>query len=322
MYLGSTRGLERTLVPADIRTCFLPMAPPTSPRGILLLAVATLRALLLLRRQRVRVTFATGGYVSVPAATASWLLRIPVILFLPDVVPGKAARWIVPLARRIAVATTASLPYLPAGKSTVTGYPVRLAFNRITHQQGREHFGLPPAVGVICVLGASLGSRAINQALAGSLPRLLERWHVLHVAGRDRFAEAEQAAAALPAAARARYHLVPFLEEEEMAAAMAAADLVVTRGGASILGELPAVGVPGIIVPLPLAHVHQRENADYLAAQGAAVVLPNDELDRLGSVIATVMTDPERRERMAAAARALARPDAARSIAALVEECA
>jgi UDP-N-acetylglucosamine--N-acetylmuramyl-(pentapeptide) pyrophosphoryl-undecaprenol N-acetylglucosamine transferase len=104
---------------------------------------------------------------------------------------------------------------------------------------------------------------------------------------------------------------------------MAAADLALCRSGASTLGELPAVGTPAVLVPLPQREVHQMENASYLADRGAAVVLPNDELqDRLCGVLLSLLDDPGRLSQMAAACASLARPDAAADVAAVLAEAA
>jgi UDP-N-acetylglucosamine--N-acetylmuramyl-(pentapeptide) pyrophosphoryl-undecaprenol N-acetylglucosamine transferase len=316
--------MERTLVPPTGIHCRLfPMAPPTSPRGIALLSLATLRSLPLLWRRRPRAALATGGYVSTPASTAAWLLRVPIVLFLPDVVPGKAVRWLIPLARRIAVSTEDSLSYLPPEKTTVTGYPVREWFRDATKETSRAHFQLPAGATVLCVAGGSQGARSINDALAHHLPSLLDRVHVLHICGEQRLPEAQRAADALTPQQREHYRLYPYLEGAEMAQALAAADLVLCRSGASVLGELPATGTPGLLVPLPEPSVHQRENAEYLARRGAAVLLENDELaSRLAETLDELLSDRERLARMAIACRALDCPGAAADIAGLIAEAA
>lgn len=315
--------METTLVPRTGIDCyFLPMAPPTSLWGSALLALATVRALVLIARIRPSVTFATGGYVSVPAVVASWLLRVPVVLFLPDVVPGKAVARLAPLARRIAAATRASLAHLPRERTMVTGYPVRDHFRAVStrsRHELRQRFDLPPDVRVLCVFGGSQGARAINEALARHLSTLLARYHIIHVCGEKRLAEAERAAAGLPHALKMRYRLFPYLHDEAMTEAMAASDLALCRSGASTLGELPALGLPAILVPLPDPAVHQRDNADVLAAAGAAVVLDESDLhERLAPLVEELLDDPGRRRAMADGARTLDRPDAAEAITRLI----
>lgn len=320
IYIGSTRGLERTLVPrAGIPTYLFPMYPPGSARGILSLVAATARSLLVLLRSKPRVTFATGGYVSVPAAVASWLLRVPLVVYLPDVVPGKAVSWLVPLADRIAVTADDSLRYLPRGKTVVTGYPVRESFLEASRESGRKRFALPDDATVLCVFGGSLGARSLNEALATSLPAVLCRSYVIHVCGEQRLAEATAAAASLPANLRSRYLLFPYLHDIDMAAALAASDLAVARSGASVLGEMPATGTPSVLVPLPNSAVHQLENAEYLSRNGAAVILANQDLDQLPALLDALLGDPVRLARMADAARMLSRPDAAAAIARMIE---
>lgn len=307
---------------AGIPAYLFPMYPPGSPRGIVSLATAALRSLLILLRSRPRVTFATGGYVSVPAAVASWLLRVPLVVYLPDVVPGKAVSWLVPLANRIAVTAGDSLRYLPNEKTVVTGYPVRESFLEATRRTGRTLFGIPDDATVLCVFGGSLGARSLNEALAASLPAVLRRAHVIHVCGQQRLEEATAAAATLPADLRSRYLLVPYLHDSEMAEALAAADLAIARSGASVLGEMPATGTPSVLVPLPDPAVHQGENAEYLAQHGAAVVLANHDLGQLPALLDALLGDPARLARMAAAARTLSRPDAASAIARVIEDTA
>jgi UDP-N-acetylglucosamine--N-acetylmuramyl-(pentapeptide) pyrophosphoryl-undecaprenol N-acetylglucosamine transferase len=288
---------------------------------MLLLVTATFRALFVLLRVRPRVTVATGGYASTPAALASWVLRIPVVLFLPDVFPGKAVTWLAPLARKIAVTSEVTEKHFPPGKAVVTGYPLRDSFIQPSRALGRQRFGLPDEAIVLCVFGGSQGARHINQAVARHLRSLLSRYHVLHICGEQRLPEAEAAAANLAPEARARYQLFPYLQDDDMAGALAAADLAVCRAGASVLGELPATETPAILVPLPQATVHQRENAEFLADRGAAVILEDGKVDdELGTLVEHLLADRARLAAMTTASAALARPHAADAIVALIDE--
>ena len=124
----------------------------------------------------------------------------------------------------------------------------------------------------------------------------------------------------LPESLKRRYHLYPYLHRE-MAAAFVAADVVICRAGASTLGELPAVGAPSILVPYPHSGAHQWANARYLAEQGAALIVPDEEVgQRLVQTALNLLNDSTQRASMAAAARNLARPQAARAIAQEIEE--
>lgn len=314
--------MERLLVPpTGIRYFLVPMAPPTSIRGLVLLATATLRSLLVLLRVRPHVTIATGGYASTPAALASWLLRVPVVLFLPDVFPGKAVAWLAPLSRKVAVTSEITQRHFPVGKAVVTGYPLRESFIHTSRAAGRRRFQIPDDATVLCVFGGSQGARHINEAVARSLPELLSRYHVLHICGEQRLTEAELAAHNLSPEARTRYGLFAYLQDEDMARALAGADLAVCRAGASVLGELPATATPAILVPLPQVTVHQRENAEYLAAHGAAIIVDDEQVDReLGPAIERLLADRDTLAAMTAAAAQLARPDATEAIIDLIDE--
>ncbi|GAC1642039.1 MAG: UDP-N-acetylglucosamine--N-acetylmuramyl-(pentapeptide) pyrophosphoryl-undecaprenol N-acetylglucosamine transferase [Chloroflexota bacterium] len=323
-YIGSSRGLERDLVVRTGIPCFLfPMGAPTSMRAIVLLAVATVRSLAVLRRLRPRVTFATGGYVSIPAVVASWLLRVPVVMFLPDVVPGRAIAWLVPLVRRVAVSTEGAVSHLPPGKAVVTGYPVREFFRRASRKTARQKFNIPDDATVLCVFGGSQGARTINEGLAACLPQLLPDMHVVHIAGEKRMDEVRRATASLDEDSRRNYHLYAYLHDQDMADALAAADLVVCRSGASTVGELPFLGLPAVLVPLPETKVHQQENADFLERHGAAVIISDARLrNELAPTIETLFGDRVRLATMAAASRGMAHPDADARIARLLAEVA
>lgn len=324
LYVGNSQGLERTLVSDPrIKRLLYRMAAPSSLLGALLLLLATIRCLGAIFRVRPNVTFSTGGYVSIPAVLASWILRIPIVMFLPDVVPGKTISWLLPLCKYISVSTDDAVARLPASKVTVTGYPVRSVFRSVKREPARVRFGIPADAFVLCVFGGSRGARALNQAVAANLPHILELCYVLHICGDERLTEAQTAALNLNGTLHAGYQLFPYLHDDDMAAALVAADLALCRSGASTIGELPAAGVPAILVPLPEAKVHQRENADFLLHHGAAAIVDNDSLLRdLVPTVQSLISDPERLERMRQASRSLDRPDAASAIAAVVMQAA
>lgn len=311
----------RLIPPSGIPCFFVPMASPFSPRGAGVTAAAVFRAVMVLRRVRPQAVVATGGYVSTAAAVAARLLRIPLVLVSPDIHAGRAVRFLAPLAARIAVVAPEAAVSLPRERVTVTGYPLRPEFERASRGRGRERFGIGELERVLLVFGGSQGSRRINIALASALPDLLPLTHVIHIAGQDRVSEAEGAAHGLSPAKLAHYHLVPYLHGQEMADALAAADLAICRAGGSVLAELPAVGTPSVLVPFPDPAIHQRENADFLAAHGAAVVLTDAELDtELLPTVRLLLEDGPRLDAMAIAARSLARPHATEAIVTLLRE--
>jgi len=262
--------------------------------------------------------FATGGYASVPVALAARWTRIPLLLFLPDVYPGWAVRVAARVATRVATSTDAPLKHLSGRKTVVTGYPLRAEFATARRQTAREHLGLGQGP-VLLVTGASTGSRALNDAVLGALPGLLDACEILHLTGREDERRVSEARSHLRLGTRERYHVVAYLDE--MAEAMAAADLAVMRAGASCLGEPAAAGLPAILVPGPFSD--QRRNADYMVHSQAAVLLEQTALQqRLAPLVRDLLAAPERLEAMANAARQLARPDAAPELANLLRRLA
>lgn len=296
-------------------------APWTLARNLALLVRGTRAARRIVRDFRPQAVLVTGGYASIPVGVAAWQEHVPLVVFLPDIVPGLAVRLLSRLAARVATTTPDSARYLPRRKVVVAGYPVRPALWEWTREAARGHFGIAAEETVLLVFGGSRGARSINRAIGAGLAAFLEQAVVIHVCGREGDeAELRQQAAGLAEPLRARYRLYPYLHED-MPAALAAADLAVCRAGASVLGELPAVGLPGVLVPYP--YVHQDENADYLVRHGAAVKVADGDLrDARGRPTATALLEacrsilgsPARRAMMAAAARRLARPGAAQAI--------
>ncbi len=289
--------------------------------GAVKMAAGVAQARAILKEFRPQVVLSTGGYASVPMAAAARSRGIPLAVYLPDLYPGWAVRAIARLAQRVAVTAIESLRRLPAGKSVVTGYPVREEFWQARRGEGRARLGLGPDEKVLFVTGASSGAHSINQAIATDLPALLQLCEVVHLCGHPDQSWLEEIRNALPAELASRYHLFAYLHDETPWA-MAAADLAVCRSGASALGELPAVGLPAVLVPYPYAGGHQRINARYLQKNGAAVVLDDGELDDMLPIVGQLLHDEARLRSMREASQRLARPDAATRIACLLLDLA
>jgi UDP-N-acetylglucosamine--N-acetylmuramyl-(pentapeptide) pyrophosphoryl-undecaprenol N-acetylglucosamine transferase len=292
-------------------------SPLRAALGAAAIAAGSSQALRLVLRFRAQAVFATGGYGSVPVALAAAARRIPLVIFLPDVYPGWAVRATARLATRLAASTEASLEFLPAGKTSVTGYPVRPEFFALDRIAARERLGLPPKVPVLLVTGGSTGAVELNAAFARHLPQFTTLAHVVHITGRRDEARILGLRDRLSESQRGRYRVMPYTDL--MPALMAAADLAITRAGASTLGELPAVGLPAVMVPLDLSD--QERNARFLESEGAAVVIANEDAPaRLYAAVDTILKDPERLAAMRRAMTALARPNAARDLARLIVE--
>ena len=283
------------------------------------LAASVPQAAAILARERPAAIFTTGGYVAVPTLMAAAPMRIPVVLWDGNVVPGRAVRLTARLADAIAVSHEATGRALArAGKPWyLTGTPIR-DVSAIDRAAARTKLGLPQDARVMLIFGGSQAVLRFNTAVTDALPRLVERGHVLHVTGDEAYAAALAARERLPAEQRARYRPYPFLREE-MLAALVAADLVVGRAGSSTLAEVTALGVPSVIVPYPHAAGHQTANAKVLAEAGGARLVSDEAFDADVLVeAADLLADDAARARMADAARLFGRPGAADAVAALV----
>jgi UDP-N-acetylglucosamine--N-acetylmuramyl-(pentapeptide) pyrophosphoryl-undecaprenol N-acetylglucosamine transferase len=273
-------------------------------------AVETARKVL--RRRGAGVVMGGGGYVAGPAGLAATLTRTPLVLTEADSHLGLANRLLAGRARRVClafpIAGREGEPYL------VTGRPVPSAVLEGDREKARARFGIEPGDRCLLVVGGSQGARSINfAAVAAFAEREGGAFHVLHIAGNRDFAEVEARLDAAPH--RERYTLLAY--EPNLGDALAACDLVLGRSGGSIF-EVAAAGRPAILVPYPFATAdHQSANAEWMRGGGAATVIPDAGLspERLAAEVGAVLGDEARLEEMAAAARRLARPDAARRIA-------
>lgn len=320
VWLGTQAGLEARVVPA----AGLPMAwvrvRGLRGKGLLrvltapfMLAGALLQAGSVLHRLRPRAVLGMGGFVTGPGGFMAWLLRRPLLIHEQNSVAGLTNRLLAPLATRVMEAFPGSLPVRL--QPLHTGNPVRGAITRVAPPA--ERFAGREGPMRLLVLGGSLGAQALNDSLPQALARIdtARRPRVRHQTGTRNLDAAREAYAR----AGVEAEIVPFIED--MAEAYAWADLVVCRAGALTIAELTAVGVAAILVPYPHAvDDHQTGNARYLVEAGAALLIPQPELEAaaLAEVIEGFARDPERRLRMAAAARGLARPEAARVVA---QEC-
>lgn len=280
----------------------------------LLLSIPQAFALLLLRRPA--AIFTTGGYVAIPTLLAAALLRIPSVLWEGNVVPGRSVRFIARRATILAITFEETARTLDHPRVFVTGTPIReLAADP---DEARARFGGGPGERILLVFGGSQAVRRINTAVWGALPRLVERVRVVHVTGEDGYADAEAVRDTLPADVRDRYRPYRFLHDD-MTAALVAADLAVGRAGSSTLAEAAAFALPMAIVPYPHAAGHQRRNAETYASSGAAVLVEDADFDADRLVeVAGLLADPAAHARMSAAARDVARPQAADAVAALL----
>jgi UDP-N-acetylglucosamine--N-acetylmuramyl-(pentapeptide) pyrophosphoryl-undecaprenol N-acetylglucosamine transferase len=323
LFAGRREGIEaKTVASYGMRFAAIPAAPLyteelwrnwTLP---LVLSAALYQSWRLLDRFKPDVVLGTGGYVSVPLITAAGLARVPIVLQEQNLMPGRATRILARFARTVATAYPESSRFLRGSTAVVTGTPVRTEFWR-----RREDFPARPRT--VLVLGGSQGAHRLNQAVAEALPWLLDRpdLAIAHQTGPREIGAMQGVKAALAAPAAARYE--PFDFSNDLAGRIRAADLVISRAGASTLSEVSAVGVPMILVPYPYAGGHQGLNVSPYESAGAAIVIPDEEVEgRLRGVLTSVIDDEARYRKMVEAMRGLGRPYAAEEVVRLLHEAA
>jgi UDP-N-acetylglucosamine--N-acetylmuramyl-(pentapeptide) pyrophosphoryl-undecaprenol N-acetylglucosamine transferase len=337
-FLGTRERIEAELVPAaGYEIDFVKVRgidrrnPLRATRAGFEALAAVWAAREVLHRRRADVVVGGGGFVAGPAGLAAAMTRTPLVLTEADSHLGLANRLLAGRARRICLAFP--IKGKEGERYLVTGRPVPRAVLEGDRAAARERFGITDEARCLLVFGGSQGARSVNlvalEAFAKEanavVPGMREEvrrrdFHVLHITGTRDFPELERRLAEAPEGER--YTLLPY--EPNLGDALAAADLVLARSGGSIF-EVAATGRPAILVPFPFATAdHQSSNAEWMRAGGAAVVVPDAELtaDRLAAEVQAILDDESRLGEMAAAARALALPAAARTIANEVLEAA
>jgi UDP-N-acetylglucosamine--N-acetylmuramyl-(pentapeptide) pyrophosphoryl-undecaprenol N-acetylglucosamine transferase len=325
-FLGTRERIEAELVPAAGYEIDFVRVRGIDRRNPLRAARAGLEALgaigaarRVLRARGADVVMGGGGYVAGPAGLAALLARTPLVLTEADSHLGLANRVLARWARRVCLAFP--IAGREGGRYQVTGRPVPAAVLGADRDRARERFGIGSEERCLLVVGGSQGARSVNLAAIEAFAERGGRdFHVLHLCGeRDHDLLRERLAAAPHSE---RYELLAY--EPSLGEALAASDLVLGRSGGSIF-EFTAAGRPAILVPYPHATAdHQSANAAWMERAGAARVIADAELDpeRLVAEVGALLSDAERLRSMAAASRALARPDAARRVADAVLEAA
>lgn len=295
LFIGSEKGLERELVTKAGWQIKIVQRQ---------VGLAFFQALMVLRSFRPRALLSTGGFASLPVVLAAKILGLPVFIQEQNVLPGVTNRYCAKLAKEVFLSWPESLQYL---RGTVTGNPVRPEIINAQRAAAREALHINGPKKVLLIMGGSQGARRINQAVFDSLSSINgERWEIFHLIGPRDFGARE-----LPA--YPFYHPLAFLYN--VGEVLAAADLVVSRAGASAIAEFTARGLPMILIPYPYAaERHQELNAAVVEKAGAALVVKNEKLTPAGFI--SILADAESElSSMASAASRLARPEAAKLIA-------
>ncbi len=320
LFLGSQDRMETRLLPS-MGYDYIGM-PIAGFRGLamstLTLPLKILRSIMVarnaIRQFKPHAVICTGAYISYPAGVAARLESVPLIVLESNLNPGKSNARLVGSAAAVVLAFEDSRAFYPASiqpKLHVLGNPVRTQIDpSASVRDARIWWGLDPDRETVLVFGGSLGARAINDAIEASLEHVAQApWQMIWQTGKGHV---------VPQTVPDNVKITEFIDD--MGSAYAAADLVVSRSGATTIAELGIVGKPALLVPLPSASTNeQKHNADVVARHGAAEVIRNDRLgEELCHGIDRLMADPARRAVMSANMRRLGRPDAARDAAELI----
>lgn len=270
-----------------------------------------------------------GAYIELPLINWCHAQGIPCVIHEQNSVPGLANKTSAAKVKTVCVSLPVAIDAFrgkvrPDTQIVVTGNPVRQSVIRADRAEGRRNLGIPKDSTMLLVFGGSLGARHLNQGVAALKSKLLSRkdLYVIHSTGKGEY-DSVVNELALTQDEAARWRVMPYIDR--MGEALAAADLVLSRAGASSVAEIAALAVPSMLVPYPFATAdHQTTNARYLVDAGAAVLLPDEKIDvpEFEDDLLGLVDDPARRQAMRDAARGLAQDKAALALADQVESAA
>ena len=327
-YAGTPTGVEARLV-AQAGIPFEPFEakgfdrshPSTLPKAVAVIQKSTGKAKHWFDEIHPDVVVGFGGYVCIPVARAAEQRGIPVVVHEQNSVMGMANKYLAKRAKAVCLTYEHAAEGLSdTSRVVVTGNPVRKSVFDATREEGRAIFGVPEDARMLLVTGGSLGARHLNQAVTALKDTLLsyEDLHIVHVTGPKEIDTVTQELALTPEE-EGRWHLFGYTDQ--MGPAMAAADCIVSRAGATSLAEISARALPALLVPFPYATAdHQTMNAQSCVEAGAAYMVPDAEVEgpEFKRLLCTLIEDPQVREDMREAARAQKTKDAAVALADVV----
>ena len=267
------------------------------------------------------VVFSKGGYTTVPVMLAAKILFIPIVIHESDSVPGISSKVGAKLSQYIGIAYDEVAGYFPKSKTALVGIPIRKSIQqRFDKAEARQFLNIPNDKALLYVTGGSKGAERLNNQIIEALPRLLPSTRVFHQVGESNLGFMQERAQVVltDPSMLDSYYLQAHLNEETVAMALSAADLVITRAGSTTLFEIAQHETPAIIVPIPESISHdQRSNAYAYARNGAAVVMEEDNITEnlLIQEIESILKDGNKYQEMVAATRAMQYPEAAKKIA-------
>lgn len=335
LYIGTRRGLEADLVPGR-GLQFKTITAEGLSRKISWPAVRAicksikgcLEAQGIIRRFQPDIVIGTGGYVCGPVVLAASLLRVPTLLHEQNAYPGLTNKLLAAFVDKICITFPESAKYFKTKAQIIhTGLPIRPQILQVDREEGVKYFNWKSEALNVIVVGGSQGAQSINQAVTGLYPYFAQRpeLNLLHLTGKGGYEEHCRMlqSRGINVANYGNITIKPYLEEMEYA--LAAADIVIGRAGASFLAEIMAKGVPAILIPYPYAaENHQEHNARTLAKNGAARVILETDLNRAGLLqsLDKLLTDCTVRKKMAEASLRQGRPQALEAIVNNIRELA
>lgn len=266
----------------------------------------------LLKQLKPDIIFSKGGFVSVPVVQAAKTLHIPVIIHESDMTPGLANKLAIPAASKVCCNFPETVPHLPAGKAVVTGSPIRSELRCGNRLAALKFCGFTSDKPVLLIIGGSLGSVAVNNAIRGILPQLLEKFQVIHLCGKGNLDDSLNNTSGY-----AQFEYI----KQELADLFALADVVVSRAGANAICEMLELRKPTLLIPLSAAASRgdQILNAESFRKQGFSEVLQEEELTP-ELLLSTILQLFENRQTYITAMEKSSSSNAVDTIISLIEE--
>lgn len=276
-YIGTKKGIEHDIIkragiPYHIISagkfrryfCFKNFVEPVK------ILAGYIKSKKILKQIKPSTVFSKGGYVGVPVVYAAYCLKIPVVLHESDYSPGLANRLCIKRAQTVCLTFESALRSIPGGKGVVTGLPIREELLKGDKKRGLELCGFSGEKPVLLIMGGSLGAKSLNDVIDVAMPKLTEKYDVAHIRGENNLGDCCSSVGCMP------FGYV----EKELADLYAAADIMLSRAGATAVFEILALALPALLVPLPqsASRGDQLQNAKYFAEKGFAYVLPQERL--------------------------------------------
>ena len=312
-YMGSYEGIEKGLVEAEgipyygissgkLRR-YLDIKNLTDPARIL---KGLHEARRYMKIHRPDVVFSKGGFVSVPVIMAASEYRIPIVIHESDLSPGLANKLSIPRATRVCFSFPETANYLSKSKAIHTGLPVREELTNGSAEEGRRLCGFDNGKSVLTVIGGSLGSLVVNEAVRGALPELLKEFQIIHICGKGKTDPSLDGLSG--------YRQFEYVSEE-LPHYFAASDLIISRAGANVINELAALQKPAILIPLGTnaSRGDQLLNAESFSRRGFSVVLKEEDLTP-ASLTDTVLSTYQNRDTYIRAMAAATQDNAAAKV--------